>query len=42
VDDLGALAEAGFDAAIGAVAGVWDVRPLELIGADVIPVVADF
>ena len=42
VDDLGALAGLGFDAAIGAVAGVWDVAPLELIGAEVIPVVADF
>jgi F420-dependent oxidoreductase-like protein len=42
VDDLGRLAELGFDAAIGMVAGVWDVRPLEQIGSDVIPVVADF
>jgi hypothetical protein len=42
VDELGALAEAGFDAAIGAVAGVWDVTPLEVIGSEVIPVVADF
>ena len=42
IDELGALAALGFDAAIGAVAGVWDVAPLELIGADVIPVVADF
>jgi F420-dependent oxidoreductase-like protein len=42
VDDLGRLAELGFDAAIGVVAGVWDVRPLEQIGSDVIPVVADF
>jgi F420-dependent oxidoreductase-like protein len=42
VDELGALAELGFDAAIGAVANVWDVTPLEVIGADVIPVVADF
>jgi F420-dependent oxidoreductase-like protein len=41
VDDLGALAAAGFDAAIGAVVGVWDVTPLEVIGSDVIPVVAD-
>jgi hypothetical protein len=24
------------------VAGVWDIAPLEVIGADVIPVVADF
>jgi F420-dependent oxidoreductase-like protein len=42
VDDLGRLAELGFDAAIGAVANVWDVTPLEVIGSDVIPVVADF
>ena len=42
VDELGALAELGFDAAIGAVANVWDVAPLEVIGSEVIPVVADF
>jgi F420-dependent oxidoreductase-like protein len=42
VDDLGELAELGFDAAIGLVRNVWDVAPLELIGSDVIPVVADF
>ena len=42
VDDLGALAELGFAAAIGAVAGVWDVAPLEVIGSEVIPAVADF
>ena len=42
VDELGALAEVGFDAAIGAVANVWDVTPLEVIGSEVIPVVADF
>src|SRR3984885_6952210 len=42
VDELGALAALGFDAAIGAVNGVWDVAPLEVIGSDVIPVVADF
>jgi F420-dependent oxidoreductase-like protein len=41
-DDLAALAGLGFDAAIGAVADVWDVRPLEFIGNEVIPVVADF
>ena len=29
------LAELGFDAAIGAVAGVWDVAPLEVIGVAV-------
>jgi len=42
VDELGALAALGFDAAIGAVTGVWDVAPLEVIGSEVIPVVADF
>jgi F420-dependent oxidoreductase-like protein len=42
VDQLGALAEMGFDTAIGAVANVWDVTPLEIIGAEVIPAVADF
>jgi F420-dependent oxidoreductase-like protein len=42
VDELGALAEAGFAAAIGAVTNVWDVRPLEIIGSEVIPRVADF
>jgi F420-dependent oxidoreductase-like protein len=41
VDELGALAELGFDAALGAVADVWDVTPLDLIGSEVIPVVAD-
>jgi F420-dependent oxidoreductase-like protein len=41
VDELGALAELGFDAAIGAVAGVWDVVPLEVIGSEVIGQVAD-
>jgi len=42
VDELGALAELGFDAAIGAVANVWEVTPLEVIGSEVIPRVADF
>ena len=40
VDQLGALAELGFDAAIGGVAGVWDITPLEIIGSEVIPQVA--
>jgi F420-dependent oxidoreductase-like protein len=40
VDQLGNLAGMGFGAAIGAVAGVWDVTPLEIIGSDVIPAVA--
>ena len=40
VDQLGGLAEMGFDMAIGAVAGVWDLRPLEIIGSQVIPAAA--
>ncbi len=40
VDQLGSLAELGFSVAIGAVANVWDVTPLEIIGAEVIPQVA--
>jgi F420-dependent oxidoreductase-like protein len=40
IDRLGELAEMGFQAAIGAVAGVWDVTPLEIIGSEVIPAVA--
>jgi F420-dependent oxidoreductase-like protein len=39
-DQLGALAEMGFQAAIGRVARVWEVRPLEVIGGEVIPAVA--
>jgi F420-dependent oxidoreductase-like protein len=39
-DQLGRLAEMGFQAAIGAVANVWDVTPLEVIGSEVIPAVA--
>jgi F420-dependent oxidoreductase-like protein len=41
VDRLGTLAEMGFQAAIGSVASVWDVTPLEVIGSRVIPQVAD-
>jgi F420-dependent oxidoreductase-like protein len=41
VDELGALAELGFDAAMGSVSGVWDVTPVEFIGSEVIPVAAD-
>ena len=41
VDQLGSLAEMGFETAIGAVAGVWDIAPLEIIGSQVIPAVAD-
>src|SRR5262249_37708196 len=40
VDQLGRLAAVGFEVAIGAVANVWDVRPLEIIGSEVIPQVA--
>ena len=40
IDQLGALAEMGFQAAIGAVARVWEVRPIEVIGGEVIPAVA--
>jgi len=40
VDQLGRLAELGFEVAIGQVADVWQVTPLEVIAADVIPAVA--
>ena len=40
IDQLGHLAEMGFGAAIGAVANVWQVTPLEVIAADIIPAVA--
>jgi len=40
VDQLASLAEMGFHAAIGAVANVWEVTPLEIIGSEVIPAVA--
>jgi F420-dependent oxidoreductase-like protein len=39
IDQLGRLAEMGFQAAIGAVANVWDITPLEVIGSQVIPAV---
>jgi F420-dependent oxidoreductase-like protein len=41
VDQLGGLAQMGIQAAIGAVARVWEVTPLEVIGSEVIPAVAD-
>jgi F420-dependent oxidoreductase-like protein len=41
VDQLGGLAGMGFQAAIGAVANVWQVTPLEIIGSQVIPAVAN-
>jgi len=40
VDQLGRLSELGFEVAIGSVADVWQVTPLEVIAADVIPAVA--
>ena len=40
VDQLGSLAGMGFQAAIGRVARVWEVTPLEVIGSEVIPAVA--
>jgi F420-dependent oxidoreductase-like protein len=42
IDELGALASLGFNAAIGSVVDVWEVAPLELIGSEVIPAVANF
>jgi F420-dependent oxidoreductase-like protein len=42
IDELGRLAELGFSTAIGAVAGVWDVTPLEVIGSEIIPAVQSF
>src|SRR6266545_3272701 len=40
IDHLGRLADLGFDAALGAVANVWQVTPLEVIAAKIIPAVA--
>jgi F420-dependent oxidoreductase-like protein len=40
VDQLSELAAMGFQAAIGAVANVWEITPLEIIGSEVIPAVA--
>jgi F420-dependent oxidoreductase-like protein len=37
VDELGRLAGLGFGAALGGVANVWDITPLEVIGSEVIP-----
>jgi hypothetical protein len=42
VDRLGQLAELGFQAALGAVANVWQVTPLEVMAANVIPAVSSF
>jgi F420-dependent oxidoreductase-like protein len=40
IDQLGRLAEMGFQAAIGGVRDVWRLTPLEVIGSKVIPAVA--
>src|SRR5215469_15821337 len=40
IDRLGRMAELGFEVAIGMVANLWQVTPLEVIAADVIPAVA--
>jgi F420-dependent oxidoreductase-like protein len=40
VDQLGGLADLGFQAAIGGVVNVSDITPLEVIGSQVIPAVA--
>jgi F420-dependent oxidoreductase-like protein len=42
IDQLGNLAAMGFDTAIGAVANVHEITPLEIIGSKVIPAVATF
>src|SRR5438045_4610889 len=40
IDRLGQMAELGFEVAIGAVANVWQVTPLEVTAADLIPALA--
>jgi len=39
-DQLGAFAELGISMAIGGLAGVWSLKPLEVMGSEVIPAVA--
>jgi F420-dependent oxidoreductase-like protein len=41
-DRLGQLADLGFEAAIGAVANVWQLTPLEVMAAEVIPAASRF
>ena len=41
VDALGNLAELGIDSVIGGVVDVWKISPIEVIGSDVIPAVAN-
>ena len=40
VDQLGRFAEAGAQAAMGALVGVENIKPIEVMGRDVIPQVA--
>jgi hypothetical protein len=40
-DQLARLAGMGFQGAIGMVANVWQVTPLEVLAAEVVPAVAD-
>ncbi|MFV2103636.1 LLM class F420-dependent oxidoreductase [Micromonospora sp. LOL_024] len=42
IDDLGLLAEYGVQSAIGAVADVWRIDPLEVLAEKVVPAVAAF
>jgi F420-dependent oxidoreductase-like protein len=42
VENLRRLADLGFETAIGQVVDVWQRRPLEVLGRDVIPAVAEF
>jgi alkanesulfonate monooxygenase SsuD/methylene tetrahydromethanopterin reductase-like flavin-dependent oxidoreductase (luciferase family) len=42
VDDLHRLHEIGIQAVIGGVRDVWQIKPLEIIGTEVIPAVAAF
>src|SRR5262249_40387507 len=42
LDDLRRLADMGFGAVIGACRDVWAIKPLEVIGRDVIPEAATF
>jgi F420-dependent oxidoreductase-like protein len=41
IDALRGLAERGFDVAHGAVADVWRITPLEIIGREIVPAIAD-
>jgi hypothetical protein len=40
IDQLGCLAVLGFAAAMGQVLNVWEVTPLEVLAAEVIPAVS--